>query len=288
MREYEECSTLVIGGSRGIGRQIALKFAENGYKVCVAAKTTESNEKQPGTIYDVVKEIEDKGGKAFPVCCDVRTEENITNTLSRCVEQFGHLDVAVYNAGAVLWKSVQETPLKRWDLMNQVNARGAYCMVQNILPHMLERKTGRLILVSPPIYNRFFKGKTPYSMTKVAMTVLVHGLANELQETGVSISALWPATVIESHVTQVRNLAPCYMRKSTIFADACFGIAEEKTDKLNGKALIDEDYLRSEGVTDFSKYRCDPNQEPDRMMPKQLPSLLVAEELNDPPVSSKL
>lgn len=281
-------SALVIGATRGIGKQIAIKFAENGYGVCVAAKTVESTDKLPGTIHDVANEIKEKGGNAFPIRCDVRSEEDVKNTVQECLKNFGHLDVAVYNAGAILWKSVLETPLKRWDLMNQVNARGAYCMIQNVLPHMLERKSGRLILVSPPIYNRFFKGKTPYSMTKVAMTVLVHGLANELQGTGVSISALWPATVVESHVTNVRNLAPSFMRKPTIFADACFGIAEEKSDKLNGLPLIDEDYLRSEGVTDFSQYRCDPNQEPDRMMPKVFPSLKVAEESDDPPVSSKL
>ncbi|KAH9504951.1 Hydroxysteroid dehydrogenase-like protein 2 [Bulinus truncatus] len=281
-------SALVIGATRGIGKQIALKFSENGYKVCVAAKTTENTDKLPGTIYDVCKEINDNGGNAMPLKCNVRKEEDVTNTIRHCIDTYGSLDVAVYNAGAVLWNSVVETPLKRWDLMNEVNARGAYCMVQNILPHMLEKKKGRLILVSPPIYNRFFKGKTPYSMTKVAMTVLVHGLANELKGTGVSISALWPATVIESHVTQIRNLAPAFMRKPTIFADACFNIAEEQTDKLNGLALIDEDYLRMEGVTDFTKYRCDPVQEPDRMMPKKFPSLLVAEELDDPPVSSKL
>nr|KAI8762433.1 hydroxysteroid dehydrogenase-like protein 2 [Biomphalaria glabrata] len=281
-------SALVIGATRGIGKQIALKFAENGYKVCVAAKTTEHSDKLPGTIFDVAKEIKDKGGDAKPVKCNVRKEDDIASTVQECIDTYGSLDVAVYNAGAVLWNSVIETPLKRWDLMNEVNARGAFCMVQNILPHMLERKKGRLILVAPPIYNRFFKGKTPYSMTKVAMTVLVHGLANELTGTGVSISALWPATVIESHVTQVRNLAPAYMRKPTIFADACFQIAEETTEKLNGLALIDEDYLRSEGVTDFTKYRCDPQQEPDRMMPIKFPTLLVQEEMNDPPVTSKL
>ncbi|BFZ19475.1 hypothetical protein BsWGS_22514 [Bradybaena similaris] len=281
-------SALVIGATRGIGRQIALTLAENGYGVCVAAKTVVSTEKNPGSIFDVAAEITDKGGKAFAVKCDVRSESDIKTTVAKCLENFGHLDLAVYNAGAILWKSVIETPLKRWDLMNEVNARGSYIMVQEVLPHMLQRKHGRLILVCPPIYNRFFKGKTPYSMTKVAMTVLVHGLANELAGTGVSISAIWPATVVESQVTAVQDIPLSHMRKSTIFADACLGIAEEKTEKLNGKALIDEDYLRSEGVTDFIKYRCDPDHEPNRMMPKKFPSLLVEEEDAGPTVPSKL
>ncbi|CAG5134577.1 unnamed protein product, partial [Candidula unifasciata] len=231
------------------------------------------------SIFDVAAEITDKGGKAFAVKCDVRSESDIKSTVEKCLETFGHLDVAVYNAGAVLWKKVIETPLRRWDLMNEVNARGSYCMIQEVLPNMLEHKHGRLILVCPPIYNRFFKGKTPYSMTKVAMSVLVHG---------VSISGIWPATVIESQVTTVQNVPPSQMRKATIFADACLGISEEKTEKLNGKVLIDEDYLRSEGVTDFVKYRCDPDHEPDRMMPKKFPSLFVEEELAGLTVESKL
>uniref|UniRef100_A0A0B6ZT58 SDR family NAD(P)-dependent oxidoreductase n=1 Tax=Arion vulgaris TaxID=1028688 RepID=A0A0B6ZT58_9EUPU len=147
-------SALVIGATRGIGKQIALTLAENGYGVCVAAKTIIGTEKSPGTIFDVVTEITDKGGKAFPVKCDVRSESDINETVDRCLENYGQLDLAVYNAGAVLWKSVVDTPLKRWDLMNEVNARGAYSMIQKVLPHMLERKTGRLILVCPPIYNR--------------------------------------------------------------------------------------------------------------------------------------
>ncbi|GFR89118.1 hydroxysteroid dehydrogenase-like protein 2 [Elysia marginata] len=223
-------SALILGASRGIGKQIALTFAENGYKVCVAAKTTESTQKLPGTIYDVVKEIKDKGGKAFPICCDVRSEEDIFTAISKSIQLFGGIDVAVYNAGAILWKDVVETPLKSFDLMNQINARGAYCLVTKILPHMLDKKHGRIILVAPPIYNRFFKGKTPYSMTKVASTVLVHGLANELVGSGVSISALWPATVIKSHVTDLRNVPSSLMRKSTIFADACLGIAQEESE----------------------------------------------------------
>ncbi|XP_005104217.1 hydroxysteroid dehydrogenase-like protein 2 [Aplysia californica] len=280
-------SALIIGATRGIGRQIAKTFSENGYRVCVSAKTTESTEKTPGSVYDVANEIVQNGGEAFPIKCDVRSDENVQATIDTCIEKFGQIDVAVYNAGAILWKPVVETPLKRWDLMNEVNARGSYSMVTKLLPHMLDRKSGRLILVAPPIYNRFFKGKTPYSMTKIAMTTLVHGLANELAGTGVSISAIWPATVVESQVTVVQKIPPAYYRKATVFADACLGIAEEKSEKLNGKALLDEDYLRSEGVSDFTKYRADPDKEPPRMMPKELPSLLVAEE-NDPPLSSNL
>lgn len=281
-------SALILGASRGIGKQVAFTLAENGFKVCVAAKTTESTAKLPGTIYDVVNEIKAKGGEAFPVRCDVRSEEDIFNAISQTIQWYGGVDVAIYNAGSISWKYVAETTMKTFDLMNQINARGAFCLVSKILPHMLDNKHGRIILVAPPIYNRFFKGKTPYSMTKVASTVLVHGLANELVGSGVTINALWPATVLKSHVTDIRNLPPSFMRKPDIFADACLKIAKEETEMLNGKALIDEDYLRTKGVTDFTKYRCDPDKEPSRMMPKEFPDLKVKEELDDPPVKSRL
>lgn len=271
-------TALIIGATRGIGRQIAKTFAENGYKVCVAAKTIESSEKTPGSIFDVAKEIEIKGGEALPIKCDARSEIDIENAVTTCIKEFGGLDVAIYNAGAITWQPVGETPLKKWDLMNAINARAPYAMVTKVLPHMINQKSGRIILVSPPIYNRFFKGKTPYSMTKVAQTILVHGLANELKGTGVSVSALWPATTIESQVTVVKKVPPKYYRTAEIFSDACLGIAEETSEKLNGKALIDEDYLRSEGVTEFTKYRADPDCEPPRIMPAKFPCLLVAEE----------
>jgi len=281
-------TALVIGASRGIGRQIAKTFAENGYKVCVAAKTVESSKKTPGTIYDVAKEIHKCGGEALPVKCDARSEADIENAISSCIKHFGCLDVAIYNAGAIAWTPVIDTPVKKWDLMNDINARGPFTMVTKVLPHMTHRKSGRIIIVAPPIYSRFFKGKTPYSMTKIASTVLVHGLANELAGTGVSISALWTATPIESQVTVVKKVPPAFYRKADIFSDACLRIAEENSDKLNGKALIDEDYLRSEGVTDFTKYRADPDKEPPRMMPSQFPSLLVPEEDESFPTQSKL
>ncbi|XP_052233845.1 hydroxysteroid dehydrogenase-like protein 2 isoform X2 [Dreissena polymorpha] len=271
-------SALVIGASRGIGRQIALTLARNGYGVTVAAKTVESTERLPGSIHTVVDEIQRDGGVAFPVQCDCRQESDVRNAVRVTHERFGRLDAVIYNAGAITWQPVLETPLKRLDLMLDVNVRGAYVTVQESVPVMLQQKFGRLVLVAPPIYNRFFKGKTPYSITKVGMTVLAMGLANELRDTGVSICTLWPATVIQSHVTDVMHVPRSHMRTPDIFADAVCRIVQEPTDKLNGKVLLDEDYLRSEGVTDFTRYRCDPDVEPPRMMPRALPDLTVQEE----------
>ncbi|XP_002733003.1 hydroxysteroid dehydrogenase-like protein 2 [Saccoglossus kowalevskii] len=271
-------NALVVGASRGIGRQIAITLAKNGYQVGVAAKTTEESAKLPGTIHSVVNEIQATGGHAIPIVCNVRHEQDIKEAVDTCIKQFGKLDYVIYNAGAITWKKVMDTPLKKFDLMHQVNPRGAYCLVQELLPLFLKQGSGKILLVAPPIYSRFFKGKTPYSMGKVGMTVLVHGLANELKGTGVSITALWPATVIESQVTVMQGVPSSVMRKADIFADACLHIGNEKTDRLNGQALIDEDYLRSIGVTDFTPYRCDLAVEPPRMMPRAFPSLKVTEE----------
>ncbi len=147
-------AALVIGASRGIGRQIALTLANNGYKVGVAAKTIEHSTKTPGTIYSVTQEITDAGGSAMPIICNVRDISHIDQSVQNCIQQFGQLDVVIYNAGAVLWESVIETPLKKFDLMHEVNVRGAYAMVQSVLPEFVNRRQGHIIVVAPPIYNR--------------------------------------------------------------------------------------------------------------------------------------
>ncbi|XP_062616616.1 hydroxysteroid dehydrogenase-like protein 2 [Saccostrea cucullata] len=231
-------SALVIGASRGIGKQVAITLSRNGYSVGVAAKTEVSKESLPGSIHDVVRDITSEGGVAIPIKCNARKSSDIQDAVTTCIKQFGKLDLAVYNAGAILWKPVIETPLSKFDLLHEVNVRGAYTMVQEVLPHFLERNSGRIILVSPPIYSRFFKGKTPYSISKIGMTILTHGLANELKGTGVSISSLWPATAIKAFVTEKLQTPSAVMRTPDVFADAVLKIAEEKSDKYIPKFKI--------------------------------------------------
>jgi len=292
---------LVMGASRGIGRQICLTLAQHGWRVGVAAKTAEEKQSLPGTIDSVVREIEeqqrlDEGGSsnhhgaadgnkkpfaALPIVCDVRSLKSIEAAVEKCLQHFGRLDFVVYNAGAVWWAKVEETNSKRFDLLHEVNMRGCYHTVQTVLPHFRKQGSGRFLLVSPPIYSRFFRGKVAYAITKVGMTVLVHGLAEELKGTGLAITALWPATAIESQVSVKMDAPPGLMRKATIFADAVASIGEEPANRFNGDALIDEDYLREhKGFVDddFIKYRGNPLVEPMRLLPKQFPSLLVAEQ----------
>ena len=147
-------SALVIGASRGIGRQIAITLSQNGYKVGVAAKTLESTPELPGSIYTVSKEIEELGGTALPIKCNVRNQVEVEGAVKTCIEKFGGLDYAVYNAGAIKWEKVKDTPVKVFNLLNEVNLRGSYSLIHLVLPHMLDRKNGRILLISPPIYNR--------------------------------------------------------------------------------------------------------------------------------------
>eukprot|EP01116_Phalansterium_solitarium_P015237 TRINITY_DN3352_c0_g1_i1.p1 TRINITY_DN3352_c0_g1~~TRINITY_DN3352_c0_g1_i1.p1 ORF type:complete len:268 (-),score=66.32 TRINITY_DN3352_c0_g1_i1:201-1004(-) len=242
---------VIIGASRGIGRQLSIDFAKEGYSVVVAAKSEQSTDRLPGSIHSVSDEINAAGGHAVPVRCDVRSPADIDGLVAQTISTFGRIDVLVYNAGSIMWKKVVETPLKRFDLMHEVNARGAYIAVQAVLPHMLKANVGRIILVAPPIYSRFFKGKTPYAMSKVAMSVLTMGLANELHGSGVSVNAIWPATGIMSQVAVSRGMNDLSLwRTPAIFSDACVSLAKEPA-TFSGHLLIDEDYLRTTGVTDF-------------------------------------
>lgn len=200
---------LVVGASRGIGRQVAIDLAKNGYRVVVAAKTVSDASKtspfppdpnsQQSTINTVAREITEAGGVATPVQVDTRSAESIKGMIDTTVELYGAIDVLVYNPGAIWWASVQKTPLKRFQLMQSVNVEGLYATIQAALPQF-ERSNwkARVIVVSPPIYSRFFRGKTAYAMGKVAMSVLTKGLAMDWVREGkkdMAITSIWPAVV---------------------------------------------------------------------------------------------
>ncbi|KAF4153720.1 hypothetical protein CNMCM6069_000343 [Aspergillus lentulus] len=288
---------LVVGASRGIGRQIAIDLAKNGYKVVVAAKTTsdayatvpfppDPNSSQ-STINTVEREIKESGGEAFALPVDVRDVKQVENLVHEAVRLAGRLDVLVYNSGAIWWSSVANTPTKRFQLMQRVNPEGLYASVQAALPYFEKNGwKGRIIVVSPPIYSRFFRGKTAYAMGKVGMSVLTKGLAMDFVRQGakdMAITSIWPAVSIESAATEATtNEDPSRkadLRKPTIFSDAILGILNNPTDIVNGQLVLDEDFLRDHcGVSDFSKYAVVPGSQPRRIMPKELPVLEVAEQ----------
>jgi len=257
---------IITGASRGIGRQVALTFARSGINVVVAAKSTEEQSNLPGTIYSVAEEIRGFGVEALPVKCDVRSENDIEAMVSATIQKFGRVDILVNNAGALWWKKMVDTPMKRYDLINEINVRATFCCSKAVLPHMLKQGHGHIINMSPPIDLRMLHGKIGYCISKFGMTLIAHGLGQELKGTGVACNALWPATIIESAATLNFGIGErSLLRKADILADCCLMIVNENPNEFTGNALIDEDYMKTRGITDFAKYRCDPDSEPPRI-----------------------
>ncbi|KAJ5936701.1 hypothetical protein N7466_003151 [Penicillium verhagenii] len=292
----QQSVALVMGASRGIGRQVAIDLSKAGYAVMLAAKTTSDASKtspfppdpnsSQSTINTVEREILEAGGRAAAIAVDVRDASEIQHAVDETVRLFGKLDVLVYNSGAIWWSSVENTPLKRFRLMQQINPEGLYATVQATLPHFEKNGwKGRIVVVSPPIYSRFFRGKTAYAMGKVGMSVLVKGLAMDFVRQGrteMAITSIWPASSIESAATEHNKASDkSYkkdLRKPTIFSNAIVEMLRAPVSTVNGLLDTDEDFLRKCGVTDFSKYSIIPGSTPRRIMPAEFPVLEVAEQ----------
>ncbi|KIL90949.1 hypothetical protein FAVG1_05645 [Fusarium avenaceum] len=289
---------LIVGASRGIGRQVAVDLARNGYAVVVAAKTVSDPSNLPNpfppnpnssasTITTVAREITSAGGDATAIQVDVRYPDSVDSLISQTISTYGRLDVLVYNSGAIFWAPVSSTPVKRFQLMQRVNPEGLYATIQAALPHL--PPTGRIVVVSPPIYSRFFRGKTAYAMGKVGMSVLTKGLAMDFEREGkkdMAITSIWPAVAIESAATEQftrKNPEEANdLRKATVFSDAILAILQAPPAVVNGELLLDEDFLREHaGVKDFSKYNVIPGTSPRRIMPQTLPDLTVAEQADE-------
>ncbi|KAF7976367.1 hypothetical protein HWV62_6927 [Athelia sp. TMB] len=282
---------LIVGASRGIGRQVAVDLAKNGYAVVVAAKSTSDAaatrpfppdpNSSASTISTVQREITEAGGQAHAIAVDVRDAASVQRMVDETVKTFGRLDVVVYNSGAIFWAPVAATPLARFQLMQRVNPEGLYATVQAALPHFAANAwRGRIVVVSPPIYSRFFRGKTAYAMGKVGMSVLTQGLAMDFEregKTGMAITSIWPAAAIQSAATHDED--PRDLRKADIYSDAILAMLRAPTNVVNGLLALDEDFLREHaGVTDFSKYSLVEGTVPRRIMPERFPDLRVAEQ----------
>lgn len=293
---YPQQIALVVGASRGIGRQIAIDLAKNNYKVVVAAKTVSDpspsspfppdSNSPSSTINTVAQEITSLGYTATAIPVDTRSYSSIQSLVDQTIKHYKRLDVLIYNSGAIWWASVESTPMKRFQLMQKVNAEGLYGCVQACLPCFAESEwQGRIVVVCPPIYERFFRGKTAYAMGKVGMSVLVKGLAMDFkreEKTGMAVTGIWPASAIESAATAqitARDASEAKdLRKPTIFSDAILAMLNAPTSTVNGLLDLDEDFLRIHlGVEDFSKYSVVEGATPRRIMPKRFPDLRVDE-----------
>ena len=248
---------VITGSSRGIGKNIALRLARSGADIVVAAKSELSRDSLPGSIHETVSEIEALGSQALAVRTNVRDAEQLESMVEAALERFGRIDILINNAGALHWRSIADTPPKRYDLMMEVNARAAFVASHFVLPHMIERGSGTIIQMSPPIDLRMLPGKTGYCMSKFGMSLLAMGMGAEVKATEIKSCALWPATAIESQATINHKLGgPQYWRKADILADAVGAILAANSEQVNGKCLIDEDVLSMMGVSDFEQYNC--------------------------------
>ncbi|HVI74392.1 MAG TPA: NAD(P)-dependent oxidoreductase [Anaeromyxobacteraceae bacterium] len=251
-------TVFITGASRGIGKAIGLRVARDGANVVIAAKSKVPNPKLPGTIYSAAEEIEKAGGKALAVPCDIRSEEEVQGAVKLAVERFGGIDVLVNNASAIFLADTAGTPMKRFDLMHGVNARGTFLCTQTCLPHLLKAENPHVLVLSPPLSlrPRWFAPHVAYTMAKYGMSMCVLGMAEELRERGVAVNALWPRTVI---ATAALNLlggdeTAKHGRTADIVADAAYAIVTRPSRQSTGNFFIDEDVLRAEGVQDFDRY----------------------------------
>ena len=257
---------IITGASRGIGRALALGLARSGWHIVVAAKSTTSTDRLPGSIFTVAAEVEALGALALPVKVDVRDEEQIEKLAAGALERFGRIDLLVNNAGALHWSSLLDTPGKRFDLVMSVNARAAFLCSRAVLPAMIGQRQGHIVNMSPPLDLSMVPGRIAYSISKLGMTLLTVGLAAEVRPHNVAVNSLWPVTIIESQASIAHALGrPEMWRKPDILVDCVLRIVQKPPADFTGQALLDEDFLRGEGVTDFAGYACVPGTNPPRL-----------------------
>ena len=264
----------ISGASRGIGLAIAVRAARDGANVAIAAKTAEPNPKLPGTIYTAAQDIEKAGGKALAVLCDIRFEEQVQAAVEQTVAKFGGIDICVNNASAISLTGTLQTDMKRYDLMNGINARGTYLASRTCIPHLRRAANPHVLNLSPPLdmSPKWFKGHTAYSMAKYGMSMCVLGMAAEFADEGIAFNALWPRTGIAT--AAIRNALAGdegmkHCRTVDILSDAAYMIFNKKAKEFTGNFLIDDTFLAANGVTDFDKYRVDPTKDlmPDFFVP---------------------
>ena len=259
MNSLKNKTLFVSGASRGIGLAIAKRAAKDGANVILAAKTAEPHPKLPGTIYTAAEEIEEAGGKALPVVCDIRDEENVRNAVNKGLDHFGAIDICINNASAIQLTGTLQTDMKRYDLMNQINARGTFLVSKVCLPHLIKSDNPHILNLSPPLDMdpKWFGPHVAYTMAKFGMSLCVLGMAEEFKEEGVAVNALWPRTAVATAAIKnalggdsIMNIS----RSPEIMADAAHVILTKNSREFTGNFCIDDNLLADNGVTDFSQY----------------------------------
>ena len=262
MRSLKDKVVFITGASRGIGEAIALRAATDGAKVVIAAKTERRHPKLPGTIHSAAEAVERAGGKALAVVMDVREEDSVNAAVERAAGHFGGIDILVNNASAIWLADTPGTPMKRYDLMQQVNARGTFLCCQKALPHLLRAANPHILNLAPPLnlHPKWFRRHTAYTTSKYGMSFCTLGMAAEFVEQGIAVNALWPRTVIATAAVNMLGGAvrPEQCRQPSIVADAAHAVLTRPARGCTGNFFIDEEVLREEGIKDFERYAVAP------------------------------
>ena len=266
MANLQGKTLFITGASRGIGKAIALRAAQDGANIAVIGKTAEPHPKLPGTVYSACEEIKAAGGKAEAVILDIRDEAGVEAAVKQVVEVFGGIDILINNASAISLTPTAMTTMKRFDLMHQVNTRGTFLCSKACLPHLKKADNPHILNLSPPLNldPKWFKNHVAYTMAKYGMSMCVLGMAEEFRALGIGVNALWPRTAIDT--AAVRNLlgGDAMARRSRttqIISDAAWHILNRPAAECSGNFFIDDEVLREAGVTDFDVYAVDPTAE---------------------------
>jgi len=262
MTYFKNKTVIMSGGSRGVGLEIAKALGKDGANIAILAKTTEPHPTLPGTIFTAADEIKEVGGTALPIVCDIRYEDQVEAAVEETVNKFGGIDICINNASAIHLTDTVNTPMKRYDLMHNINVRGTFMLSQKCIPHLIKGDNSHILTLSPPldIARKWFGMTLAYTTAKYGMSLVAHGLAEELGKHNVASNCLWPRTSLDT--AAVRNVIGEELvkgsRKPSIYADAAYAVLKRDSSSCTGNFFLDQDVLEEEGVTDFDQYAIDP------------------------------
>lgn len=264
-RSLKGKTLFITGGSRGIGLAIAKRAAADGANVAIAAKTSEPHPKLPGTIHTAAAEIEDAGGKGLAIQMDLREDAHVEAAVAKTVETFGGIDILINNASAVALGSVDKIPMKRFDLMHQINLRGTVLAAKTCLPHLKSSSNPHILTLSPPpsLDPQWYKGTLPYTLAKMGMSFATIGIAEDFREYGIAANALWPRTAIDTAAIRHElggDSAIKHCRTTDIVADSAHAILTRDAKTTTGNFFLDDEVLADESVTDLTPYAVKPGQ----------------------------
>lgn len=261
---FQDKTVFITGASRGIGLAIAKRLASEGANVAIAAKTAEPHPKLKGTIYTAAEEVEAVGGKALPLIVDVRSEESVASAIKATVSTFGGIDICINNASAIELRGTVDLSMKKFDLMHQINTRGAYLVTKYCIEYLRMSENPHVLMLAPPldIQARWFEPHLGYTMSKFGMSLCVLGMAAEFANDGIAVNALWPRTTIATSAIEYgpEKLREFGARSADIMADAARVIFAKSSRLFTGRFCIDDDVLYEDGVRDFDTYRLDPDK----------------------------